>query len=548
MIKILDSLWLNSFIGLGIILIITLIDIGLIRRQTSIVAYLNQIFFGFISYLFGWPCIIYSVLCCILLITLRYKNRYFSEKSAFDYSQRIFSLSAPFNKLKSLKKNEVAIGYIQPVNRAEIKNNQKIVAIDETLLSGATLITGSTGSGKTTGMKSIMKQAINNGKPIVFFDYKGETEILDDLEKFCNNLQIPFYEFSARRCTFTYDPLINLNETGRVEALMNTRRWSADGADEHYKTSTQLVIQNVIRAYDLYRAQHNDISNYLVGLRQFMYSYKPESNERDGFATLNKQLEILLTSKAQEMLINDGENKFTFETDKPFVICFSFISANKALANSLSSFVFQDIMDRGTRKTYNPKMLLCIDEFGTLESSTLIKDLLEKGRSGGCQTVFSILDINQIAMTSGEYFVNAILGTINSFIIYAGATQTTAELLAGVQKYADKGYSIMDLRKPYKGKPPTALLISKYPILSKKGNQEIYKIIPYIFKTPRVKQHKINNSVVYKTELDNILNTTSPSTLLNGNPIDINSNNDQINDEYSIINQPTVVENIDDFI
>ena len=113
----------------------------------------------------------------------------------------------------------------------------------------------------------------------MFVDYKGEIDILDDLEKYCNQLDIPYYEFSARRCTFCYDPLVNLNETGRVEALMNTRRWSADGADEHYKTSTQLVLQNVIHAYDEYRAKTNDNKNYLVGLRDFTYRYKPESND-----------------------------------------------------------------------------------------------------------------------------------------------------------------------------------------------------------------------------------------------------------------------------
>ena len=199
-------------------------------------------------------------------------------------------------------------------------------------------------------------------------------------------------------------------------------------------------------------------------------------NERDGFNNLKKSLEILLTSRAKDLFGDDPD--FSFETDKPYVICFSFPSANKQLANNLSSFVFTDLMDRGTRKHYPDKLLLCVDEFGTLDSSTLIKDLLEKGRSGGVQTVFSILDVNQIAMNSGEYFVNAILGTINNYIIHAGATQTTAELLAGVQKF-DKSFDIMSLRKPYKGKKPTALFISKYPIFSKKGNQEVYRMIPY---------------------------------------------------------------------
>ena len=187
-------------------------------------------------------------------------------------------------------------------------------------------------------------------------------------------------------------------------------------------------------------------------------------------------MEILLSSRAKDLFGDTPD--FSFEEDKPFVVCFSFTSANKALANNISSFVYTDLMDRGTRNPYMKKLLLCIDEFGTLETSTVIKDLLEKGRSGGIQTVFSVLDINQIAMTSGEYFVQAILGTVNNYIIHAGATQNTADLLAGVQKY-DKGYDIMSLRKPYKGKKPTALFISKYPIITKKNNQEVYRILPY---------------------------------------------------------------------
>ena len=197
------------------------------------------------------------------------------------------------------------------------------------------------------------------------------------------------------------------------------------------------------------------------------------------------------------MFGNDPD--FTFEDDKVYVVCFSFTSANKALANQLSSFVFTDIMDRGTRSHYEDKLLLCIDEFGTLESSTLIKDLLEKGRSGGVQTVFSILDINQLAMTSGEFFVNAVLGTINNYIIHAGATQSTADLLAGVQKF-DKGYDIMSLRKPYRGKKPTALFITKYGLLDRKHNQEVLRIIPYT--AVLKKKQKIESAGITSTTID----------------------------------------------
>jgi len=424
-----------------------------------------------------------TLVCICVICVVWYRLIFLTDNYALDYHHSILSISAILAQFNHVSDNEIVIGKVFPASKAELPHNKAKIKLDDTILAGGTLITGSTGSGKTTTLKSIMMQNINRGKPVVFFDYKGDTDILDDLEVFCTAENVPYYEFSSRRCTFSYDPLANLNETGRVEALMNTRRWSADGADEHYKTSTQLAIQSLIRAYDSARV---DNENYIVGLRKFANTYHPATNERDGFNTLVKQLDILLSSKASELFSSEHES-FSFEDlSGPAVICFSFISANKALANSLSSFTFQDILDRGTRRHYENNLTICIDEFGTLESSTLIKDILEKGRSGGCQTVFSILDINQLAMTSGEYFVNAILGTINTFIIHAGATQQTADLLAGVQKYSDRGYSIMNLRKPYKHKAPTALFISKYPILSKDGTQEMYRIIPYIYKSTNV--------------------------------------------------------------
>ena len=464
----------QSMIGLAILVIITLESLALSRRKTIPVILLDHAFFTFIVYkLFGKLMLLYSVILFLLLMFSKYRN-HVDEGSDYDFTDRIFSVSAVLNKLH--KPKELVIGRILPVNRNEIAYNMKAIELDDVVLSGETLITGSSGSGKTTTMKTILKQRIDTKRPVVFFDYKGEEEILDELKSFAESNGMPFYEFSDRDCTFTYDPFLNLNETGKVEALMNTRRWSTDGADEHYKTSMQLAIQNLVRAYDIYRQETGETTNYIAGLYEYSKSYHPQSNERDGFNNLNKSLEILLSSKAKLMFGNDPD--FTFEREDAYVICFSFTSANKALANNISSFVYTDIMDRGTRNHYKDKLLLCIDEFGTLESSTIIKDLLEKGRSGGVQTIFSILDVNQIAMNAGEYFVQSILGTINNYIIHAGATQSTANMLAGVQKY-DKDFDIMSLRKPYKGKKPTALFITKYSILNKKNNQEVFRIIPY---------------------------------------------------------------------
>ena len=480
----------SSLIGLCFLILITLENLILARKKTIPVMLLDQLFVsGVVYFFFGWITLIYSGLLLLFLGWIKYRN-FQAEESDLDFNGRIFSISALTNSLH--RPEEMVVGTVLPVNHNEIKYNMKKIELDDVVLSGETLITGSTGSGKTTTLKTILKQRIDNKRPVVFFDYKGEEDILDDIKGYAKEADLPYYEFSARDCTFTYDPFVNLNETGKVEALMNTRRWSMDGADEHYKTSMQLAIQNLVREYDKYRLENNDKSNYIVGLYKFSGTYRVQANEREGFANLIKSLEILLSSRAKDLF--GDEPDFSFEDDDPFVICFSFTSANKALANQLSSFVFTDLMDRGTRMHYEDKLLLCVDEFGTLESSTLIKDLLEKGRSGGVQTVFSILDLNQISMTSGEFFTQSILGTINNYIIHAGATQSTADLLAGVQKY-DKGYDIMSLRKPYRGKKPTALFITKYNILNRKNNQEVFRMVPY---TKILKAGGNNNKLIYK--------------------------------------------------
>lgn len=547
MIHLFDNIWANSLIGLIIILIITIINLVMSRHKTMVVCVLDQLFFSFLSIvLFGTPCFIYSGVCLFILGLKKYRDRYRSDYSYLDYSAPIYSVSRLINTLNMKKGDDVIIGNVLPTSHNTIKNNMRAVRFSETVLSGSTLITGSSGSGKTHTMISIIKQNIIKNKPVVLFDYKGEEEILDTLEAFCKEKEVPYYEFSTRRCTFNYDPLINLNATGKVEAILNTRRWSRDGADEHYKTSMQLAIQGLVDSYDKYRVEHKDNSNYIQGLYKYCGIYRPQSNERDGYQTVIKMLEILLSSKAKELLANDKQ-EFSFQQSGPYVICFSFVSANKALASSLSSFIYSDIMDRGTRKHYDPRMLLCIDEFGTLDNSALIKDILEKGRSGGIQTIFSIQDINQIADTTSIYFVQGILGTINSFIFHNGATQQTAELMSGVQKY-QLDFDIMNLQKPLNGRPPTALLISKYPLLMKDGSQEFYKIIPYSYsekvKTAPTKKAIItDNPVIVDAKEVDIPDPFYDESKINSNPFEM-----QETSLEEIFSRPVPLDEVDKYL
>lgn len=522
-------------VGVTFIVILTLLNIIKSRKMTVAIAILIQSLTILTVLLNTWLSV-GVVVGFVAMLYIRYQRRFVEEEASYlDYNDKVLSVSGAINKLEKRKDKEVVIGEILPTNYKELKLNNKKIGLSDDTLSGHTLVTGASGSGKSYLIKSIMNQRVKDGYSVAFFDYKGEKDIVDHLRSIANALSVEFYEFSIDTCDFCYDPLINLNETGKVEALMNTRRWDVSGADEHYRTSTQLAIQNAIRKYDKWRKQTGDPRNYLEGLSDFLLNYKAEPNERDGLYTLQKQLEILMTSRAKYLFAQD-KKQFSFNTNKQFVICFSFVSANKQLATSLSSMIFQDLMDRGTRQRYSPKLLLAVDEFGTIENSTIIKDLLEKGRSGGIQIVFSLLDINQIAMSSGEYFVQSILGTINNFVIFAGATQKTAEMLAGVQKF-DKSFDIMSLKKPQNGKSPTALFISKFQLLSKNRNQEVFRIIPYSFNI------NINNKEE-EQEDNNVVDLTKVSTPL---PVETNKIVDKVEQQEEKVEKLSV-NNIDQFL
>ena len=86
--------------------------------------------------------------------------------------------------------------------------------------------------------------------------------------------------------------------------------------------------------------------------------------------------------------------------------------------------------------------------------------------------------------------------SINTFIVYSGATRNTAEKLAGVQ-IADIEIVLMNLRKPIDGCKPTAIYISKYPALNKRITAEVFRFTPYIYD---MKWYKDAEKAIVKNE------------------------------------------------
>lgn len=422
-----------------------------------------------------------SINAIIYIIELRLISK--SEIKFGNY--QILSFWLIFNKLfkNTSLTGKKKMGIVIPYNKATIKYGGRMITYPEINSRGGTMVTGASGSGKSVQAIELIKQDMDAGKNVVFFDFKGEAGTPNLLISFAKERGYEIFSLDDEYA-FSFDPLYDMSPTGRVEAILNTRKWSMDGADAHFRSNTQLLIQKYITAFDKIFSK-SDSTLYTSNFYKFVMKNKPDLSNRaiaDAYKTLQTLLEIILTSKLGPSLTGEHSRKFSFSEAEKFnekyIMIISIPSDSKEFANSISSFYFRNIMATGTKNAYNPALALYIDEFGTLENPFVIKDILEKGRSCGIMTTIIMQDIFQIVINTNEAYLNSLLGTVNNFLIFAGATRDAAFKMAGVQIKEVEGI-LQTLMKPLNGSP-TACIISKIPILDKTKASEVFKYVPYV--------------------------------------------------------------------
>lgn len=472
---------------------IILMKSGMISKTLRI--FIVMVFSMSLTIIFKEHKILMLVLQITLNITIISLFIFIQNKIKYDFTDKIISFTYIFNSIFKPRKRsgDRIIGRVLPYNNYQLKYNGKYLVMNEIITAGATLISGSTGSGKTTGVISCIRQNITDNKSVIFAEYKGDPTVVEEIIAFAKEHDFEIFKLSGNEANFNYDPLQNLNNVGRIEALMNMRKWSLDGSDAHYKTGFLLLLQKLIGEFANSRALEIQPGSFTIEFLKYVKSYNPKKDEWDAYSTTSKLLELLLTSSLEPMFSSKYSKTLDFKVvkNKKFLVVISFISSNKELATSFSSLLFRDLLDECTVNAPMQNINLYIDEFGTLENPFIIKDILEKGRSGKIGTTLTLLDINQIVVQTSDAYLNSILGIINTFIVYNGATRVTAEKFAGVQ-LLDIENVLMNLRKPggYK-KSPTAIYISKYPTLNKKINSEVFRFEPYIYKAKY--KNKTNN-------------------------------------------------------
>ena len=410
-----------------------------------------------------------------------------------DFRKEIKSFIGIFHKMCPEKK-DIKIGEVSAYNPYQMKYQNKSIYLTDLISRGGTFVTGAAGSGKTWLLKSIINQAMKNEHFVMFSEFKGDKELVEELLDSGKHFGYKtFWISDEENSGFNYDPLAGLNRTGRVEAIINMRKWSLDGSDAHFRTGAQLLIQKCVTKYD---TMWDGKSNYTFGLYQFIKTYNPAQSEWDAYATMSKLLELLITSAIGDLFKFD-ESRPTLNLyeegifEEKIFILNSFSSQNKELATSYISLFYKDVLNAATLSGSKDKCIYAIsDEFGTLENPMIAKDTLEKGRSVGLASILSMQDINQVVIQTNESYLDSLLGTINTFICLQGGTKQSVTKLAGVSELPGLDMLLMSLRKPLKRKPPTGIYISKYPGVTRGTSTEVFRFIPYMYKTAKAETAK----------------------------------------------------------
>ena len=153
---------------------------------------------------------------------------------------RVKFLDKKQRKYRDKPSKEVFVGYTDFKER---------VALESKELNYHMLATGGTGTGKTTLIASLMESALQQEKPIIFMDGKGERKSMLEFKALCEAYGRNVYLFSEMD-DLTYNPIKNGTPTETRDKLMSLFSFSSEGDGAYYTDIASRYLQLVVKLID----------------------------------------------------------------------------------------------------------------------------------------------------------------------------------------------------------------------------------------------------------------------------------------------------------
>ncbi|MGM0878409.1 MAG: type IV secretion system DNA-binding domain-containing protein [Bacillota bacterium] len=153
---------------------------------------------------------------------------------------RVKFLNKKQERYRNKPSKEVFVGYTDFKERVTLESKE---------LNYHMLATGGTGTGKTTLIASLMESALQQEKPVIFMDGKGERKSMLEFKALCEAYGRNVYLFSEMD-DLTYNPIKNGTPTETRDKLMSLFSFSNEGDGAYYTDIASRYLQLVVKLID----------------------------------------------------------------------------------------------------------------------------------------------------------------------------------------------------------------------------------------------------------------------------------------------------------
>ncbi|WP_198049603.1 type IV secretion system DNA-binding domain-containing protein [Spiroplasma sp. hyd1] len=320
------------------------------------------------------------------------------------------------------------------VNKIQQWQNSNVLldnftALNKDKLNQHTLLVGTTGSGKTTTLLSIIKQLNTKLKQTtIIIDGKGDVDLIDKVKQqdpnafiWTINGNLQYNPFATKDSVVLSDKIMSLFDFSEQYYQSMANDYVLILTETLISNKISFILDNIIKYFNI-----ENLKN-LVGRDNPNYAYLDNINVKD-IGGLRSRLNVY----RQQLKTSIGDKNSISEIVKNHqVILFSINSLSyPKLANAVGRLFIQDLKEFATNKPQEQKINIIMDEFNVFASETIV-NLINKTRSFNYQVFLSFQTINDLKLKDID-LTDTIFGNTSNVICHSVKDPNTADYLSKV--------------------------------------------------------------------------------------------------------------------